>query len=203
MPFAAGTDAARRDPVPKGRVRVKYTSTDIAGVTIVDIEPARDDRGFFSHLFCASEFAEYGLLAEVARMDVAYNYARGTLRGIHRQVPPNVEAKLVRCTRGAIVAVAVDVRPESSHYGDHVMVQLSADNRRALFLPPFVAHGFQTLADNTEVLYQVSGVCNADEEQGFRWDDPEFGIDWPLTVSVISEQDASWPLLASVGRAAS
>jgi dTDP-4-dehydrorhamnose 3,5-epimerase len=182
---------------------VKYTPTDIAGVTIVDIEPNRDDRGFFSHLFCANEFADYGLLSSVARMDVAYNYARGTMRGIHRQVPPNVEAKLVRCTRGAIVAVAVDVRPESSNYGDHVMVQLSADNRRALFLPPFVAHGFQTLADNTEVLYQVSGVYDAEEEQGFRWDDPEFAIEWPLSVSVISEKDASWPLLASVGRAAS
>jgi dTDP-4-dehydrorhamnose 3,5-epimerase len=110
---------------------------------------------------------------------------------------------LVRCTRGAIVAVAVDVRPESSNYGDHVMVQLSADNRRALFLPPFIAHGFQTLADNTEVLYQVSGVYDADEEQGFRWDDPEFAIEWPLAVSVISEKDGSWPLLASVRRVAS
>ena len=113
---------------------MKYTPTDVCGVTIVDIEPDRDDRGFFSHLFCANEFDEHGLLANVARIGVAYNYARGTLRGIHRQVPPNVEAKLVRCTRGAIVAVAVDVRPESSNYGDHVMVQLSADNRRALYL---------------------------------------------------------------------
>jgi dTDP-4-dehydrorhamnose 3,5-epimerase len=182
---------------------VKYTPTDIGGVTIVDIEPDRDDRGFFSHLFSASEFADHGLLSSVARIDVAYNYARGTMRGIHRQVPPNVEAKLVRCTRGAIVAVAVDVRPESRNYGDHVMVQLSADNRRALFLPPFIAHGFQTLADNTEVLYQVSGVHGAEEEQGFRWDDPEFGIDWPLAVSVISEKDASWPLLASVRKVAS
>jgi dTDP-4-dehydrorhamnose 3,5-epimerase len=187
----------------EGRVRVKYVPTDIGGVTIVDIEPDRDDRGFVSHLFCASEFTEYGLISSVARMDVAYNYARGTLRGIHRQVPPNVEAKLVRCTRGAIAAVAVDVRPESSNYGDHVMVQLSADNRRALFLPPFIAHGFQTLADNTEVLYQVSGVYDAEAEQGFRWDDPKFGIEWPLAVSVISAKDASWPLLASVGRAAS
>jgi dTDP-4-dehydrorhamnose 3,5-epimerase len=99
--------------------------------------------------------------------------------------------------------VAVDVRPESSNYGDHVMVQLSADNRRALVLPPFVAHGFQTLADNTEVLYQVSGIYDSEEEQGFRWDDPEFAIEWPLAVSVISERDASWPLLASVRRVAS
>jgi dTDP-4-dehydrorhamnose 3,5-epimerase len=182
---------------------MKYTPTDIGGVTIVDIEPDRDDRGFFSHTFCANEFDEYGLLSGVARTHMAYNYARGTLRGIHRQVPPNVEAKLVRCTRGAIVAVAVDVRPQSNSYGDHVMVQLSADNRRSLFLPPFIAHGFQTLADNTEVLYQVSGAYDIEEEQGFRWDDPQFGIDWPLPVTVISDKDANWPLLASVGRAAS
>jgi dTDP-4-dehydrorhamnose 3,5-epimerase len=182
---------------------VKYVSTDVSGVMIVDIEPDRDDRGFVSSVFCANEFAESGLLPNVARVNLAYNYARGTLRGIHRQAPPNAEAKLVRCTRGAIAAVAVDVRPESGNYGAHVMVQLSADNRRALFLPPFVAHGFQTLADNTEVLYQVSGVYDADEEQGFRWDDPEFGIEWPLAVSVVSERDAHWPFLASVRKAAS
>ena len=105
----------------------------------------------------------------------------------------------MRCVRGAIVDVAVDVRPESRTYGKHVMVQLSADNRRALFLPPFVAHGFQTLADNTEVLCQVSGRYAAAEEQGFRWNDPEFAIEWPLPVSVISDRDGTWPLLAPVG----
>jgi dTDP-4-dehydrorhamnose 3,5-epimerase len=178
---------------------VKYMPTDVAGVTIIDIEPARDDRGFFSNLFCADEFAEYGMSFNVAQTSVAYNYARGTLRGLHRQVAPNAVATLVRCTRGAIVGVAVDVRPESATYGKHVMVQMSADNRRALFLPPYVAHGFQTLADNTEVLYQVSDVSESTEEQGFRWNEPEFGIEWPLAVSVISERDATWPLLASVG----
>jgi dTDP-4-dehydrorhamnose 3,5-epimerase len=179
---------------------VKYMPTDVAAVKIIDIEPDRDDRGFFSNLFCADEFAKHGMLFNVAQTSVAYNYARGTLRGLHRQVAPNAVATLVRCTRGAIVGVAVDVRPESSTYGKHVMVQMSADNRRALFLPPYVAHGFQTLADNTEVLYQVSEVCEATEEQGFRWNEPEFGIEWPLAVSVISENDATWPLLASVRR---
>ncbi|HVQ97653.1 MAG TPA: dTDP-4-dehydrorhamnose 3,5-epimerase family protein [Mycobacterium sp.] len=182
---------------------MKYTPTGIDGVTIIDIEPLRDDRGFFSQLFSADEFAEYGLLPNVAQTSLAYNYARGTLRGMHRQVPPHAEAKLVRCTRGAIVAVALDVRPESRSYGQHEMIQLSADNRRALFLPPYVAHGFQTLADNTEVLNQVSGLYELSEEQGFRWDDPAFGIEWPLPVSVISDQDANWPLLASVRSAAS
>jgi dTDP-4-dehydrorhamnose 3,5-epimerase len=177
---------------------VKYMPTDVDGVTIIDIEPGRDDRGFFSNLFCADEFAEHGMLFNVTQTSVAYNYTRGTLRGLHRQVAPNAVATLVRCTRGAIAGVAVDVRPESSTYRKHVIVQMSADNRRALFLPPYVAHGFQTLADNTEVLYQVSEICEATEEQGFRWNEPEFGIEWPLAVSVISEKDADWPLLASV-----
>jgi dTDP-4-dehydrorhamnose 3,5-epimerase len=178
---------------------MKYSPTDVVGVTIIDIEPDRDDRGFESRSFCANEFTEYGLLSSVAQTGLSYSYARGTLRGLHRQVPPHAEAKLVRCIRGAIVDVAVDVRPDSYTYGKHVMVQLSADNRRALFLPPFVAHGFQTLADNTEVLYQVSGAYEPAAEQGFRWNDPEFAIDWPLPVTVISERDSNWPLLASVG----
>ncbi|MGH3556122.1 dTDP-4-dehydrorhamnose 3,5-epimerase family protein [Mycobacterium sp.] len=177
---------------------MKYTPTDVAGVTIVDIEPDRDDRGFFAHSFCAEEFSKYGLLSSVGQTNVSYTYARGTMRGLHRQPPPYAEATLVRCTRGAIVDVAVDVRPESRTYRKHVMVQLSADNRRALFLPPYVAHGLQTLADNTEVIYQVSGRCAPTREQGFRWDDPEFGIAWPLPVTVISEKDASWPLLATL-----
>jgi dTDP-4-dehydrorhamnose 3,5-epimerase len=177
---------------------VKYKPTDVAGVTIIDIEPDRDDRGFFSDLFSADEFADHGIYFNVARSSVAYNYARGTLRGIRRQVSPNAVATLVRCTRGAIAGVAVDVRPESPTYRNHVMVQMSADNRRALYLPPYVGHGFQTLADNTEVLYQVSDVYETAEEQGFRWNEPEFGIEWPLAVSVISDKDANWPLLASV-----
>jgi dTDP-4-dehydrorhamnose 3,5-epimerase len=177
---------------------VQYTPTDIAGVMIVDIEPDRDDRGFFSRSFCSDEFNSHGLVSPVAQTNISYNYARGTVRGLHRQGPPYAEAKLVRCTRGAIVDVAVDVRPESRTYRKHVMVQLSADNRRALFIPPYVAHGFQTLADNTEVHCQISGSYASDSEQGFRWDDPKFGIEWPLPVSVISEADASWPLLVPV-----
>ena len=178
---------------------MKYGPTGVAGVTIVDIEPSRDDLGFSSNIFCADEFADYGISFNVAQTSVSYNYSRGTLRGICRQAAPNAVATLVRCTRGAIAGVAVDVRPESSTYRKHVMVQMSADNRRALFVPPYVGFGYQTLADNSEVLYQVSDVYESTEEQGFRWNEPEFGIDWPLTVSVISEKDAHWPLLASVG----
>ncbi|HZS22356.1 MAG TPA: dTDP-4-dehydrorhamnose 3,5-epimerase family protein [Pseudonocardiaceae bacterium] len=182
---------------------MKYTPTDVAGVTIVDIEPDRDNRGFLSRSFCSTEFNGHGLISVVAQTNITYTYTRGTLRGLHRQPPPYAQAKLVRCTRGAIVDVAVDVRLESPTYGKHVLVQLSADNRRAVFLPPYVAHGFQTLADNTEVLCQVSGCHPVADEQGFRWNDPEFGISWPLRVSVISEEDASWPLSAPVERVAS
>lgn len=181
---------------------MKYTPTEVDGVVIVDIEPHRDTRGYFSRSFCAGEFAERGLDAAVAQTNISYNHTRGTLRGLHRQVPPYQEAKLVRCTRGAIVDVAVDVRPDSATYGRHAIVELTADNRRALFLPPYVAHGFQTLADQTEVMYQVSGPYAPAGEQGFRWDDEEFGIVWPLPVSVMSDKDASWPLIAQTRSAA-
>jgi dTDP-4-dehydrorhamnose 3,5-epimerase len=174
---------------------VKYSPTAVAGVTIIDIEPDRDHRGFVSRWFCADEFAEYGLIFDVSRTNVCFNYTRGTLRGLYRQTPPHVAATLVRCTRGAIAGVAVDVGPESQTNGMHVMVELSADNRRALFLPPHVAHGFQTLTDDTEVMYQVSGPHELTSEQGYRWNEPEFGIEWPLPVTVISEKDASWPYL--------
>lgn len=174
---------------------MKYTPTEVDGVVIVDVEPHRDDRGFFARSFCATEFDRLGMDSTVAQTNVSYNATRGTLRGLHRQVPPYSEAKLVRCTRGAIVDVAVDVRPDSPTYGRHVTVELTADNHRALFLPPYVAHGFQTLADDTEVIYQVSGPYAPEGEQGFRWDDPEFGVQWPLPITVISDKDATWPLV--------
>lgn len=172
---------------------MKYTPTKVAGVTIIDFELSHDHRGFSSRSFSARDFANHGLEFEVAQTNIFFNYTRGTVRGLYRRVPPHAEAKLVRCTRGAIAAVAVDVRPDSLTYGDHVMVQLSADDQRTLFLPPYVAHGFQTQVDDTEVTFHVSGQCAMADEQGIRWDDPEFGISWPLPVTVISEQDASWP----------
>jgi dTDP-4-dehydrorhamnose 3,5-epimerase len=174
---------------------VRYTPTSVAGVTIIDIEPHRDHRGFFSRSFCAEEFDRYGLIPGVAQSSICFNHTRGTVRGLHRQLPPHAEAKLVRCTRGAIADVAVDMRPESQSYGKHVMVELTAENRRALFLPPYVAHGFQTLTDDTEVMYLISGPYEPTSEEGFRWDDTEFGIKWPLPVTVMSEKDASWPYL--------
>jgi dTDP-4-dehydrorhamnose 3,5-epimerase len=186
---------------------MKYTPTKVAGVTVIDLEPQRDHRGFSSRTFCAHEFASHGLTFDVTHTNILFNYTRGTVRGMHRQLPPYAETKLVRCARGAVVTATVDVRPESQTYGDHVMVELSAENQRALFLPPYVAHGFQTLIEDTEVSYHISGQQSPAGEQGFRWNDPEFGIVWPLPVTVISEQDASWPSptrgLAPVGGAPS
>lgn len=172
---------------------MKYTPTKVAGVTIIDLEISHDHRGFSSRSFCARDFAEHGLDFDVTQTDIVFNYTRGTVRGLYRRMPPHAQAKLVRCTRGAIAAVAVDVRPDSLTYGDHVMIELNADDQRTLFLPPYVAHGFQTQVDDTEVSYQVSGPYVPAEEQGIRWDDPEFGISWPIPVTVISERDASWP----------
>jgi len=174
---------------------VRYTLTAVAGVLIVDLAPRTDDRGFFARTFDVSEFAEHGLDTSIVQGNLSYNHRAGTLRGLHRQVPPYAEGKLVRCTAGAIVDVAVDVRPDSPTYGGHVMVELSAANRTALFIPAYVAHGYQTLVDDTEVTYQVSGPYAPRGEQGFRYDDAAFGIAWPAPVTVISDKDASWPLV--------
>jgi len=179
---------------------VKYTPTAVAGAQIVELELREDERGFFARTFDTTEFAAHGLDTAVAQGNLSFNHRAGTLRGLHRQVPPHAEGKLVRCTRGAIVDVAVDVRPGSPTFGAHVLVELTADNHRALFIPPYVAHGYQTLVDDTEVSYQVSGPYAPEGEQSFRWDDPAFGIDWPLPVSVISAKDAAAPLLAGVAR---
>ncbi|MDM8083247.1 dTDP-4-dehydrorhamnose 3,5-epimerase family protein [Cellulomonas cellasea] len=164
------------------------------GVLLVDLEPHADDRGFFARAFDAAEFARNGLDAHVAQANVSFNHRAGTVRGMHRQIPPHAEGKLVRCTAGAIVDVALDVRPGSPTHGQHVMAELSAANRTALFVPPYVAHGYQTLVDDTEVVYQVSGPYVPGAEQGFRYDDEAFAIVWPLPVTVVSAKDAAWPL---------
>ncbi len=174
-----------------------FTPTDVDGAWIIDLEPFSDDRGLFARTFDAEEFAARGIDAGVAQANLSFNHRAGTLRGLHRQVPPHAEGKLVRCTAGAIVDVAVDVRPDSPTHGRHVMVELSAANRRALWVPPYAAHGYQTLTDDAEVTYQVSGRYAPGGEQGFRFDDPAFAIDWPLPVTVISAKDAAWPLVGS------
>lgn len=171
------------------------TPTAIAGVAIIDLDTRADDRGLFARTFCRREFVEAGLEPAVEQCNLSYNHRAGTVRGMHWQAPPAAEAELVRCTRGAIVDVVVDIRPQSPTYLHHVAVTLTAQNRRALYMSPYLAHGYQTLSDDTEVSYQVSGPYTPSAERGLRHDDPALGIEWPAPVSVISEKDASWPLL--------
>lgn len=174
---------------------MKFTSTDIEGCMLVELQEHRDERGFFARSFCTQEFADHGLDTLVAQANISFNHRAGTVRGMHRQLPPHAEGKLVRCTAGAIVDVALDLREDSPSFGKHVMVELTADNFRALWLPPYVSHGYQTLVDDTVVSYQVSGPYAPGAEKGQRFDDPAFGITWPLEVTVISEKDrtcADW-----------
>lgn len=170
--------------------------TPIDGVAIIDLDLRSDDRGFFARTFDIAEFRAAGLESAVEQGNLSFNHRAGTLRGMHFQVAPHPEAKLVRCVAGAVVDIIVDMRPGSPTRLQHVKVELTAENRRALYVPPFFAHGYQTLVDGAEVLYQVSGSYAPAAERGLRWDDPELGLEWPLPVSSISAKDASWPLLA-------
>lgn len=173
-----------------------FHTTPIADVAIIDLERRADDRGFFARTFCRDEFAAAGLDPDVEQCNLSFNHRAGTLRGMHFQVAPHPEAKLVRCIAGAIVDIIVDMRPDSPTRLQHVSVELSADNRRALYVPPYFAHGYQALTDGAEVLYQVSGAYAPVAERGLRHDDPDLGLEWPLPVTVISDKDAGWPLLA-------
>lgn len=175
---------------------MRFTELTIPGAFIVDLEPRTDARGFFARTFCAREFAEHGLVTTIAQVNASYNHRRGTLRGMHYQDEPAPEAKLVRCVSGAIHDVIVDMRPNSPTYLRHVAVELSAANRRQLYIPELCAAGYQTLADDTEVTYQVSEFYTPETERGLRHDDPALGIAWPLAVSEISPKDTAWPLLS-------
>lgn len=173
-----------------------FTETPLAGAYFIDLEPHHDDRGFFARSFCQREFEAHGLNASVAQCNLSYNSKAGTVRGLHYQRAPTREAKLVRCIRGAILDVIVDCRPPSPTYGRHLAVELTAANRRALFVPEDFAHGFQTLLDDCEVEYQMSEFYQAGSGAGFRYDDPALAITWPLPVTRISEQDLSWPFFS-------
>jgi dTDP-4-dehydrorhamnose 3,5-epimerase len=170
-----------------------YSKTALAGAVIIDIQKIEDERGFFAYSFDASEAASHGLNLNFVQAKISFNHIKGTVRGMHWQVAPSTEAKLIRCTRGAIYDVIVDLRPGSATYGKHIDVELSADNRRALFVPELFAHGYQTLTDATEVTYNVNAVYAPTCERGLRHDDPELGIHWPLPVSLISPKDRKWP----------
>lgn len=173
------------------------TTTPLSGVAVIDLERREDERGFFARTFDRKEFADAGLEPLVEQCNLSFNHTAGTLRGMHYQVAPATEAKLVRCTAGAIVDVIVDVRPDSPTYLQHYAIELTADNRRALYVPPMFAHGYQALTDGAEVSYQVSEAYTPGTERGLRYDDPALGLSWPLPVSKISPKDAAWPLMGA------
>ena len=174
-----------------------FTESALPGAFIVDLELRSDDRGFFARSYCPDEFAAQGLGTPLRQCSVSYNARKGTLRGLHYQAAPHAEHKLVRCTAGAIFDVIVNIRPDSRHYKRWVGTELSAQNRRALFVPAGFAHGFITLSDDAEVYYMISVPHSPSHAQGFRWSDPAFGIQWPMSPSVISPRDAAYPLLNS------
>lgn len=170
-----------------------FTETELKGAYIIDLERREDERGFFARTLCQQEFEAHGLVARIVQANTSYNKLRGTLRGMHYQRAPFAETKLVRAVRGAIYDVIVDLRPDSPTHMRWIGVELTADNRRALFVPEGFAHGFQTLEDDTDVTYQVSAFYTPGAEGGARYNDPTFDIQWPLPVSVISDKDATWP----------
>ena len=169
-----------------------FSETCLKGAYIIDLERKEDSRGFFARAFCQREFESHGLKPVIAQANIAFNRLKGTLRGMHFQFPPHAETKVVRCTRGAILDIIVDLRPESPTYLHHVSVELSEDNHRALFVPERFAHGYQVLLDGTETSYQVGEFYAPGHEGGLHYGDPRLGLGWPLPVSAISEKDAAW-----------
>jgi dTDP-4-dehydrorhamnose 3,5-epimerase len=172
---------------------VIFTETGLPGAYIVELERREDHRGFFARTYCAEEFAAHGLKPVVVQANLSYNHAAGTLRGMHYQLPPAAETKLVRCTAGAVHDVIVDLRPDSPTYLRHFGVDLTAENRLALYVPEMFAHGYLTLTDGAEVVYQVGEFYTPGAERGIRYDDPALGIRWPREVAVISAKDEAWP----------
>ena len=173
-----------------------FTETRIPGAWIVDIAPIRDDRGLFAMTWLPAEFRARGLDAALAQCNLAWNDKRGTLRGLHFQREPHAQAKLVRCTRGAVHDVIVDLRPGSPTFRQWAGVELTQDNRRMLYIPGGLAHGYITMTDDAEVFYQASSPWEPKAEAGVRWNDPAFGITWPAEPVVISERDANWALIS-------
>ena len=172
-----------------------FTELPLRGAYIIDMEPREDTRGQFARSFCREEFGKYGLKTAVAQCNISRNRKKGTLRGMHYQVPPMAEAKLVQCTRGAIYDVIVDLRKDSTTFTSWTAAELSEENSRMLYVPEGFAHGFQTLADNSEILYLMFESYSPEHARGARWDDPAIGIRWPLPNPILSERDQSFPLL--------
>jgi dTDP-4-dehydrorhamnose 3,5-epimerase len=178
---------------------MRFTALPIAGASLIEAEPIRDERGFFARVWCQEEFARQGFDARAAQANIGVSDRRGTLRGLHYQVAPDLETKLVRCLRGAVWDVIVDLRPESPTYRRWHGVELTGGGARALYVPGLCAHGYITLEDDTELWYQASVPYSPGSSRGVRYDDPALGIAWPCAAQVISERDRSWPLLAPGG----
>jgi len=172
---------------------MKFEETSIPGVWLIDLEPREDARGFFARTFCEHEFGAHGLTTRFVQCNLSYNLRRGTLRGMHFQNEPKPEVKLVRCIRGSIYDVVVDMRKDSPMYCKWVGVELSGENRRALYIPAGIAHGFQTLEDNTEIYYHMGEFYDASLAAGVRWNDPTLGIRWPLPDPILSDKDTQYP----------
>ncbi len=175
-----------------------FTETKLKGSYVIEIDPHEDNRGFFARAFCQREFADHGLKPTIAQANIAFNTGKGTVRGMHFQYPPAAETKLVRCTRGAILDIIVDLRPESETYLERVAVELTADNHRSLYVPERFAHGYQTLEDETETSYQVGEFYTPGVEGGLLYSDPRLGLEWPLPVTEISEKDQGWEPLSTI-----
>jgi dTDP-4-dehydrorhamnose 3,5-epimerase len=175
---------------------MRFSELELAGVYLVEPEPITDSRGFFARTWCADEFAEHGLETVVAQCNVSFNTHRGTIRGLHYQIEPMGEAKLVRCTAGAVLDVAVDVREDSPSRYRWLAVELTAEKRNALYIPAGFAHGLQTLSDGAEVFYQMFERYSPDHSRGLRWDDPRLAIEWPLADPIVSDRDRSFDLIS-------
>lgn len=171
-----------------------FTKTKIEGAYLLDIKQIKDERGFFGRSFCQTEFEEHGLNPKVVQVNVSSNYKLGTLRGLHMQMKPAEESKLVRCTKGSIYDVLVDLRPQSSTFMQWLGVELTADRFQLLYVPEGCAHGYLTLSDETDVMYQVSQFYTPSAEKGFQWNDPAFAIIWPIHPVIVSEKDQAHPL---------
>lgn len=181
-----------------GSIGLRFLETALEGAFVIELEPAVDERGFFARSFCEQEFASHGLPPRFVQCNVSFNHKAGTTRGMHWQAEDHPETKLVRCTAGAIFDVIVDLRPDSETHGQLFTIELSAQNRRMLFVPAGFAHGFQSLRDDSEVFYQMGAAYEPMAARGFRWDDPAVGIPWPAEPSVVSEKDRALPLLSEI-----
>ena len=176
---------------------MKFTETPIAGAFLIDIEPVEDERGFFARTYDAGELRRRGLQPHIEQCSVSFNRRKGTLRGMHYQRSPYAETKLVRCTQGGVYDVVIDLRPFSPSFRNWFAAELTAHNHRMLYIPEGLAHGFQTLEDDSEVAYQISEGFRPEAAAGVRWNDPAFAIQWPLEVTVIVERDRGFPDFSS------